>query len=152
ATHDTFLWLRDELVGALRAALPVDGVLLALHGALVADGAPDVEGAVLAALREVVGAGVPIVATLDLHANVTRRMVEAADALVLYHTAPHIDVYETGIRGAAVLRRILVDGVPPSTAFQKLPLVVPAERANTQEPASVSYCFRERLQQLETEP
>src|SRR5207302_8157781 len=71
-TADTFAWLRDELVGALRRALPVDGVLLALHGALVADGAPDVEGVVLQALREVAGPAVPVVATLDLHAHVTR--------------------------------------------------------------------------------
>jgi microcystin degradation protein MlrC len=75
--------------------------------------------------------------------------VRAADALVLFHTAPHIDVFETGQRGAAVLRRILIDGARPVTAFQKVPLVVPAERANTQDPASVSFAFRERLQALE---
>lgn len=91
-------------------------------------------------------------ATLDLHANVTARMVEHADALVLYHTAPHIDVFETGQRGTAVLRRILVQGARPVTAFQKLPLVFPAERANTQDPESVSYGFRERLQELERHP
>src|SRR5262245_42054243 len=81
ATADTFAWLRDELVGALRQQTPIDAVLLALHGALAADGAPDAEGAVLEALREVVGPRVPVVATLDLHANVTERMVAAADAL-----------------------------------------------------------------------
>ena len=79
--------------------------------------APDVEGEVLAALRDLIGPTMPLVATLDLHANVTERMVRAADALVLYHTAPHIDVFETGQRAAAVLRRILVDGARPVTAF-----------------------------------
>jgi microcystin degradation protein MlrC len=79
-------------------------------------------------------------------------MVCAADALVLYHTAPHIDVFETGQRGAAILRRILIDGASPVTAFQKVPMVVPAERANTQDPASVSFAFRARLQVLETHP
>jgi microcystin degradation protein MlrC len=152
ATHETFLWLRAELVGALTSALPVDGVLLALHGALVAEGAPDVEGEVLAALRAVVGPRVPIVATLDLHANVTRRMVEAADALVHYHTAPHIDVFETGVRGAGVMRRILFEGARPVTAFAKVPMVVPAERANTQDPASVSHGLKQRLAGLEQEP
>jgi microcystin degradation protein MlrC len=151
ATHDTFVWLRDELVGALRSALPVDAVLLALHGSLAAEGAPDVEGEVLDALRDLLGPDVPLVATLDLHANVTQRMVRAADALVLYHTAPHIDVFETGQRGAAVLRRILADGARPVTAFQKLPVVFPAERANTQDPASVSHGFRLRLQGLEAD-
>ncbi len=149
ATLDTFLWLRDEMTGAAVQARPLDGVLLALHGALVAEDNPDVEGEVLNSVRWAVGPDVPIVATLDLHANVTETMVRAADALVLYHTAPHVDVFETGQRGAAVLRRILVDGARPVSAFQKLPMVVPAERANTQDPASVSFGFRERLQALE---
>src|SRR5262249_18591563 len=131
ATHDTFLWLRDAMTAAVRQALPLDGVLLALHGALVADGAPDVEGEILDAVRAVIGPDVPLVATLDLHANVTGRMARAADALVLFHTAPHIDVFETGQRGAAVLRRIL-GGAPPVTAFRKLPMVVPAHAADTQ--------------------
>jgi microcystin degradation protein MlrC len=151
-TGETFRWLRSEILDSLRAALPVDGVLLALHGALVAEGAPDVEGEILGAVRGLIGPTVPLVATLDLHANVTEAMVRHADALVFYHTAPHIDVFETGQRGAAVLRRILVEGARPTTAFVKLPLVVPAERANSQDSASVSHAFRERLQKLEADP
>ena len=151
ATADTFAWLRDELTAALRKALPVDAVLLALHGSLAAEGTPDVEGDILDAVRALIGPAVPLVATLDLHANVTERMARAADALVLYHTAPHIDVFETGQRGAAVLRRIL-DGARPTTAFQKLPLVVPADRADTQNPESVSYAIREMLQSWERDP
>src|SRR5687767_703893 len=104
ATPDVFEWIRDGMVGAVRAALPVDGVLLALHGSMAAEEHPDVEGELLAAVREVVGHKVPIVATLDLHANVTPAMVQAADALVIYHTIPHVDIFETGVRGAAVLR------------------------------------------------
>jgi len=107
ATAETFEWLRDELINSLRAALPVDGVLLALHGAMAAAEHPDVEGDVLQAVRKVVGPKIPIVATLDLHANVTRRMIEHSDVLVLFHTAPHVDVFETGQRGAAVLQRLL---------------------------------------------
>ncbi len=152
ATHDAFRWLLREVTESLDRAGKVDAVLLALHGAMVADGAPDVEGEVLRAVRERVGPATPLVATLDLHANVTRLMVESADALVLYHTAPHVDVFETGVRGAAVLRRILIDGARPVTALQKLPLVVPAERANTQDEASVSFGLRKRLQQLEATP
>jgi microcystin degradation protein MlrC len=152
ATFDTFTWIRQEMTDALRRALPVDAVLLALHGALVAEQTPDVEGEVLHAFRQIIGPSVPLVATLDLHANITQCLVRCADALVLYHTAPHIDVFETGQRGAAVLRRILVDGVRPVTAFQKMPLVVPAERANTQDPASVATGLSLRLQALEREP
>lgn len=149
ATPETFAWLRDELVTALKNAGPVDAVLLALHGAMVAVGAPDVEGEVLTALRGVAGPDVPIVATLDLHTNITERMVRAADALVLYHTAPHVDVFETGQRAAALLRKMLVDGARPVTAFQKTPAVVPAERANTEDPASVSHALKARLVKLE---
>ena len=149
ATAETFAWMQSQLIAALRSAGPLDGLLLALHGAMAADGRPDVEGEMLAAVRDVIGRDVPLVATLDLHANVTAQMVRHADALVLFHTAPHIDVFETGVRGARVLRRLLVDGVRPSTAFVKLPLVLPAERADTQNPASVSFGFRERLQALE---
>lgn len=151
ATAETFTWLRDEMVHALKAALPVDAVLLALHGSMVADGAPDVEGEILSVCRKIVGQEVPIVATLDLHANVTERIVGSASALVLYHTAPHIDVFETGQRGATVLRRIL-NGARPVTSFQKLPMVVPAERANTQDPESISYRIREMLEELERDP
>jgi microcystin degradation protein MlrC len=152
ATRDTFEWLRAEMVGALQRQMPVDAVLLALHGAMVADDFPDVEGEVLQAVRRVIGPNVPLVATLDLHANITETMVREADALVLYHTAPHIDVFETGQRGAAVLRRILLEAARPVLAFQKLPMVVPAERANTEDGASVSHPFKRRLQQLEARP
>lgn len=150
ATRATFLWLRDTLVEEFKRALPLDGVLLALHGAMVAEDFPDVEGEVLEAVRQVIGP-IPLVATLDLHANVTAKMVQNADALVIFHTAPHIDVYETGERGAKVLRRILIDGVKPTMAFVKIPMVVPAERANTQDPTSVSFGFRQKLEHLETQ-
>src|SRR5438445_355553 len=85
ATKDTFHWLRQEIVDALQRRLPVDAVLLALHGALVAEEFPDVEGEVLKAVREMIGLHIPLVATLDLHANVTDLMARTADALVLYH-------------------------------------------------------------------
>lgn len=152
ATAETFDWLKAELIAALRRALPVDGVLLALHGAMAAKDHPDVEGDVLQAARQLVGSSIPIVATLDLHANVTRRMVEHADALVLYHTAPHVDVFETGERGAAVLSRLLAGQVRPVTAFCKVPCVLPAERANTEAIAGVSVDLKGRLQELDKRP
>jgi microcystin degradation protein MlrC len=152
ATAETFEWLQRELIGALEGALPVDGVLLALHGAMAAEEHPDVEGEILAAVRQLIGPKIPVVATLDLHANVTPEMVAAADALVLYHTAPHIDVFETGQRGAALLRRILVDGARPATALAKVPCVLPAERANTEAASGVSVDLKRKLQALEARP
>src|SRR5437764_3576702 len=77
ATADTFHWLRDELLDALRPQLPVAAVLLALHGSLVADSAPDVEGEVLTAIRQFLGPDVPLVATPHLHANITPKLLHA---------------------------------------------------------------------------
>jgi microcystin degradation protein MlrC len=152
ATAETYDWLLEELTAALRAALPVDGVLLALHGSLAAEKHADVEGGVLAAYRAILGPKIPLVATLDLHANITSEMMHGADALVLYHTAPHIDVFETGERGAKVLRRILTEGARPATAFVKIPAVMPAEKANTEAPPCMSADFKQRLQELERRP
>ena len=151
ATAETFDWIKTEIETAIDRAGSLDGLLFALHGALAADEHPDVEGEVLESVRRQIG-NIPLVATFDLHANLTQRMVRNVDALAGFHTAPHIDVVQTGVRGAAVLRRILIDGARPTTAFIKLPMVVPAERANTQEPASISYRFREKLQALERRP
>jgi microcystin degradation protein MlrC len=115
-SQETLDWLRQELTEAIAREFPVDAILLALHGAMVADGVPDVEGEMLQLVRSRIGRAIPPVVTLDLHANITQRMVQATDALVLYHTVPHLDVFETGCRGAAVLRRILIDGARPTTA------------------------------------
>jgi microcystin degradation protein MlrC len=142
-THDQIL---ERIVNSLAKAGPLDGVLLALHGSMVAENDPDVEGTLLQKARAIIGPQTPLVATLDLHANITQRMVDSADVLVLYHTAPHVDVMNTGKRGAKALRKLLIDGVKPVTAFRKLPMVVPAERANTQDPASFSYGVRKTLE------
>ncbi|HZY16343.1 MAG TPA: M81 family metallopeptidase, partial [Ramlibacter sp.] len=96
------------ILADLRQALAqggVDAVYLDLHGAGVAEHLDDVEGELLARIRGVVGAGVPIVASLDMHANVTAQMLETADALVGYRTYPHVDMAQTGRRAAALLER-----------------------------------------------
>jgi microcystin degradation protein MlrC len=152
ATADTFEWIVREFDEALSRVGPCDAVLLALHGAMAAEGHWDVEGELLELVRRRIGPGVPIVATLDLHANITERMVANADTLVLYHTAPHVDVFETGERAAGVLRRLLVGGERPVTAFQKIPASMPAEKANTQLSEGMSAEFRWRLADWEKRP
>ena len=152
ATTETFEWIQDEVISSLKAALPVDAVLLALHGSMAAEEHPDVEGEILQAVRNLIGPKIPLVSTLDLHANITPRMVAAADALVLYHSIPHVDIYETGIRGAAVLRRILVDKAQPTTAFVKVPAVFPAERANSELATGMSAEFKRKLKEWEARP
>jgi microcystin degradation protein MlrC len=97
--------LRDELVSDLRGSMPVDAVMLILHGAMVAEGYDDCEGDTLTRVREVVGPGVPVGAELDLHCHVTKRMVEQATALVGYKEYPHVDIVDRMLD----LFRILAD-------------------------------------------
>jgi len=106
-------------------------LLVGMHGAQTAEGVDDVEGALLARARRVLGQSVPIVATLDLHANVTCAMVEHATAIVGYHTYPHVDLYETGAKAAHLVLRTLAGRISPVMAFRKLPMIVPAENMQT---------------------
>jgi microcystin degradation protein MlrC len=85
---------RDEILGDLARAAPVDAVLLGLHGAMVADGYDDCEGDLLAAIRAIVGPDVPVGAELDLHCHLTTAMMQAATVLVAYKEYPHIDIPE----------------------------------------------------------
>ena len=124
--------LKTELLDRLRAALPVDGVLLPLHGAAVAENAPDLEGDLIGAVRQVVGPTVPIVATLDLHAHVTGDMVRYADALLAWETYPHRDAFTTGVRGARLLLDTLEGRCRPAMAMAKVPVLTGAIRGSTE--------------------
>jgi microcystin degradation protein MlrC len=86
--------LSNELLDDLKAEMPVDGVSLLLHGAMVADGCADCEGDILANIREIVGPDVPVGAVLDLHANVSDQMIEQATVLVGYKEYPHTDIFQ----------------------------------------------------------
>src|SRR5262249_10228892 len=126
-TRATFDHVRDAVLERLTAAGPLHGVLLALHRAMVLEDAPDGAGELLAAVRKAIGPAVPLVATLDLHATITPRMVEEADALIGYDTYPHIDLYETGVKAATLLLRAARGEVRPVTLFARSPMLVPAE-------------------------
>ena len=114
--------LIEMTVQPLRAGA-VDGVLLSLHGAQSAVDDPDVSGRVLEAIRAAIGPATPLVATLDLHANLTPLMVRSADVLVGYHTHPHVDEDTTGARAAAVLARLLDTAERPAVNAWKMPMV-----------------------------
>jgi microcystin degradation protein MlrC len=88
-----------------------------------ADGESDLTGALLELVRKSVGPDVPIVGTLDLHANITERMLQYADLLVGYHACPHLDSFETGQRAAAGLRQMIEENVRPVTYSRKLPKI-----------------------------
>src|SRR5678816_909850 len=106
-TSDAFERIAQEIVDQ---ATNVDAIYLDLHGAMVCEHLDDGEGELLERLRRAVGPRVPIVASLDLHANVTEKMLTCADALVAYRTYPHVDMAETGDRAAFLLRRLLQRG------------------------------------------
>ena len=118
-TDDAFEHIAGGLIERLRAAMPLDGVYLDLHGAMVTETHDDGEGELLRRVREVVGARVPVVASLDLHANVTRQMVDLADALSIYRTYPHVDMAQTGARAARLLDRLLDSGRPFAKSFHQ---------------------------------
>jgi len=124
-----FRVLLAELLASLEAAMPVDGVLLVLHGAMMSQETPDATGEVLAQVRALVGPDVPVVGTLDLHANVTAQMVAEATALIGYHTAPHVDMYETGQKAAQVLVDTLSGRIKPAAALVRLPMLPPPENS-----------------------
>lgn len=121
--------LLDELLQRIAAARPVDGVLLVLHGAMMAEGEGDATGEVLARVRALVGPDVPVVGTLDLHANVTERMVRCATALIGYQTAPHVDMFETGQKAARVLLQTVQGELRPAMALVRLPMLLPPENS-----------------------
>ncbi|CAH0315005.1 M81 family metallopeptidase [Roseomonas sp. CECT 9278] len=128
--QEVFDELLHRMEHGLRAAMPVDGVFLSLHGAASATVEVDPDGVLLARLRAVVGPDVPVIATLDLHANVSRAMVDHADVLVAFVTNPHVDMAERGAEAAAAMRAML-GGMRPRSGFVKLPMIPPATSQNT---------------------
>ena len=113
------------LLELLEDAGPVDGLYLDLHGAMVVQGFEDGEGELLARIRARVGSELPIVASLDLHANTTPTMFALADALVGYRTYPHLDMRQTGARAGAVLLEMIAKGTKPAKAFRQAPFLIP---------------------------
>lgn len=111
------------LIERLRATQP-DGLLLALHGAMVAESYPDADGEVLARLREALGPGLPIAVTLDLHGNVSKQLVENCTFAVAYRTCPHVDQRECGRRAANLLARTLRGEIRPVQALAKPQVIV----------------------------
>lgn len=109
----------------------LDGIYLDLHGAAVAEHALDSEGELLARLRALVGPEVPIVASLDLHANVTERMLAEADALVSYRTYPHVDMADTGALAAELMARRLRAGHRLPQAHRRVPYLIPLDAQST---------------------
>ena len=136
-TDDAFDRLTDMLIQHLKSIPKYDGLLLALHGALVAESYPDGDGEILRRLREALGRDLPIVVTLDQHANVSEQMVAESTALVIYKTTPHIDQRQRGLQAAELMMRILRDEVTPAQALAKPPMLLNILYHNTSVPPMV---------------
>lgn len=148
-TAEAYESLSHTLLERLQAALPVDGVLLVLHGAMVSQQQDDCEGDILARVRTLVGPDCPLISTLDMHGNVSPQMVASADALVAFDQNPHLDTYERGLEAADILRRMLDDGLRTSAAIARPPLLLSALTTWTQQPPLRP--MHERAQQMERE-
>ena len=127
-TRDAYQRLEAALI---EHAAGVDAVCLFLHGAMRAEGIDYGDASLLAAVRSAVGPDTPIALAMDMHANIVETEIENADAIVTYHTAPHIDRYETGQRAAEIILKMLREGIRPNMAFAKLPILLPGEMAQT---------------------
>jgi len=121
-----FTELLAELEAGFGAAGPVDGAYIAEHGGATATHTHDPDGEVFALVRRCVGAGVPVVATLDLHANVSDVMMESVDIMVGYRENPHVDIYERGQEAAELLDELMTTGVRATKHRVRLPLVAPS--------------------------
>ncbi|MDE0089738.1 MAG: M81 family metallopeptidase [Candidatus Poribacteria bacterium] len=130
-TDDTFDKLTDILIQQLKAIPKLDGLLLALHGAMVVESYPDGDGEVLRRLREIFGESLPIVVTLDHHANVSQQMVDYSTALVIYKTNPHIDQRQRGLQAAELMMRIFRKEVIPTQVLAKPPMILNILYQNT---------------------
>ncbi len=115
----------------LRQALPLDGVLLALHGAMAAEGDDDADGTILATVRAIVGPDIPIAVTFDLHANVSDRTASLADIIVSYRTNPHTDHAPTATVAAELLARAMAGGPRPRSVVARAPTLVAFDRGRT---------------------
>jgi microcystin degradation protein MlrC len=131
-TDDAFETVTGMILDAVDAKGPIDGALLHLHGAMVSDSHEDAEGEFLARLRQRLGQDVPVVITLDLHANVTQRMADNANALIAYRTYPHIDQYERAWQGAKLLERAMRGEIRPRTVIARRPMLYGLDHGRTQ--------------------
>jgi len=146
-TREAFDALTGELITLLKNASPLDGLLLALHGAMVSEADPDGDGAVLKRLRQVLGKDFPIVVTHDYHANVSQAEIENCLALLIEQTNPHVDQLERGMLAARILTDTIRGKRRPVQALSKPPIIHNIVFQNTSaEPAAG---FRRAAQELE---
>lgn len=140
----------DAVANQVQSGEGVDAIYFCMHGAMASQQQPDPEGWLLAETRKLVGERIPIVVSLDLHGILTDQILRHSDAVVVYHTYPHVDFFETGQRAARLLLRIQAGEVKPVTAKVAIPALVRGDELIT---ATGKFGEAIRLaQQVETTP
>ncbi|HET7034453.1 MAG TPA: M81 family metallopeptidase [Thermomicrobiaceae bacterium] len=150
-SREAFETMRDEIVEGIRQAMPVDGVLLGIHGAMALEHNDDGEGPLITAIREVVGPDIPIIAPLDLHTNLSDEMMEEATAFVGYKHYPHIDTGETGARAMEMLIETIQGKITPVMAYTRVPLIAPNQSMVTTWESPLKKVI-DRAREMEQEP
>lgn len=130
-TEDVYNYVLDNIEKCIEKNKPIDGVLLNCHGAMVAEGHDDGEGDLFEFIRKLVGDEIPLISTLDLHANVTDKMASLATALIPYEKYPHIDTYETGYDAAMIMAKTLLGEMKPIMEYRKIPYLLPLLQDNS---------------------
>ncbi|MCX8995815.1 M81 family metallopeptidase [Rhizobiaceae bacterium BDR2-2] len=148
-TQDAFERISAEIVEGIVAALPLDGIYLDLHGAMVCEHLDDGEGELLARIRKAVGPDIPVAVSLDLHGNMTEQSMKDADIMVGYRTYPHVDMALTGYRAAVLLDR-LMDGERFAKAYRQIDYLIPISwQCTSMQPAKSIYAKLEALEERE---
>ncbi len=142
-TAECYAELKSLLLAGLRSAGAIDGVYLALHGAMICDGEDDAEGDLLSAIRAIIG-DIPLSISCDLHAHVTPRMVEACSIIVGYQHYPHDDTFETGARAAGLLVRAVKGEIKPTISMRKVAMLSAPFSHGTREPGPMRELYRWR--------
>ncbi len=145
---DTYNALLEELLQEFENALPVNGCLVVPHGAGVSENFPDMDGHWLSLIREKLGHEIPVIGTLDPHANVSELMISSTDALIAYKTNPHIDQRETGREAAKLMVDVLRKKVKPVQHLIQVPLAISIDRQLTSdEPCKSLYTYARIISQ-----
>lgn len=129
--RDAYDAMKQELLDQIHAALPLDGFYFDIHGAMNVQGMDDAEADLAAAIREVVGPDCLISAGMDLHGNVSARLVELVDMFTAYRLAPHDDVLQTREKACTLLLHCLDNQIRPLRAWIRIPVILPGERTST---------------------
>ena len=150
-SQEAYEYFSGHLLEGIQAAGAIDGVLLHLHGAMVTDQLDDGEGHLLESVRRVIGPEVPIVTTLDLHANLTPRIIQNCTAMTGYDTYPHVDMYDRAFEAADILVRIIRGEIRPAMALERPRLITPLQSQVTTRDTPMKRII-DRVHRLEADP